>query len=87
MRGGPVALLVPGGDSEDDRRLGRRVDVRGRQRGVVHHALSVRAAEHAHEGELRGRGGHSLRVAGGVRRRRFDGEVDLERGGGWGCVF
>ena len=79
MRGGPVALLVPRCDPEDDGGLGRRVDVRGRQRGVVNNALGVRAAEDPHEGELGGRGGHRLGVARGVGRRRLDGQVDLER--------
>ena len=74
MSGGAVSLLVSRGDPEDDCGLGRRVDVRARQVGVGHDALRLRAAEHAHEGQLRRRAAHRLRVA---LRRHPDSQVHL----------
>ena len=76
LSGGAVSLLVSRGDSEDDGGLGRRVDVRARQVGVGHDALRLRAAEHAHEGQLRRRAAHRLRVA---LRRRPDSQVHLNK--------
>ena len=63
LRRRSVALVVPGRDPEDDGRLGAGVDVRGLQAGVGHDALRVGAAEHPHERQLRGGGGHRLGVA------------------------
>ena len=78
LRGGPVPLVVPRRYPEDDGGLGGGVDVRGGQAGVGHHALRARAAEHAHEGELRGRGGHRLGVALGRGRGGLHRQVHAE---------
>ena len=78
MGGGPVALVVPGGDPEDDGGLGGGVDVGGGQAGVGHHTLGAGAAEHADEGELGGGGGDRLGVALGRGRGGLDSQVDTE---------
>ena len=75
LSGGPVSLVVPGGDSEDDGGLGGCVDVGGGQARVGDHALGARAAEHADEGEL-GRGrGNCLGVALGRGGGGLDSQV------------
>ena len=89
LGGRPVALVVPGGDPEDDGGLGGGVDVRGGEGGVGDHALCRGAAEHPHEGELGGGGGDGLGVALGGGGGRLDGEVDrvlhdVAGGGGGG---
>ena len=56
LSGGAVALLVPGGDAEDDGWLGGVVDVCVREAGRLHQAGGAGAAVHTHEGQL-GRGG------------------------------
>ena len=63
LSGGPVALVVPGGDPEYNGGLGGGVYVGRGQAGVGHHALGAGAAEHADEGELGGRRGDGLGVA------------------------
>ena len=52
LRRRPVALVVLGGDAEDDRRLRARVDQRLREVRVGNDALRLRAAVHAHERQL-----------------------------------
>ena len=78
LGGGPVALVVPGGDPEDDGGLGGGVDVGGGQAGVGDHALGAGAAEHADEGELGGRRGDRLGVTLGRGGGGLDSQVDTE---------
>lgn len=57
LSGGAVALLVAGGNTEDDGWLGGVVDVCVGQAGRLHQARRVRAAVNPHEGQLCWRGG------------------------------
>lgn len=57
LSGGAVALLVAGGDAEDDGWLGGVVDVCVGQAGRLHQARRVGAAVNPHEGQLGRRGG------------------------------
>lgn len=52
LRGRPVALLVAGGDAEDDGGLGGVVDVRVGQGGGLNQAARVGTTVHPHEGQL-----------------------------------
>lgn len=63
LGGRAVALVVFGRDTEDDGRLGGGVDMRGRQRRVIHDGLVLGAAVDAHEGQLAGHAGDGLGVA------------------------
>ena len=78
MCGGAIALVVPGGDPEDDGGLGGGVDVGGGQAGVGDHALGAGATEHADKGELGGRRGDCLGVSLGGGGGRLDSQVDTE---------
>lgn len=60
LSGGAVALLVAGGDAEDDGWLGGIVDVCVGQAGRLHQARRVGAAVNPHEGQLGRRGGLGL---------------------------
>lgn len=84
LRGGPVALLVAGGDAEDDGGLGGVVDVGIGQAGGLDQAGRAGAAVDPHEGQLgRARAGGRGGLAG------LDGQVhrvlgDLPRRDGGG---
>lgn len=81
MRGGAVALVVPGGDPEDDGGLGADVDVGGGQALVHDGTGGLGAAEDPHEGQLVGGGGDSLGVAAHAARvggGTLHGQVDLK---------
>lgn len=54
LRGGPVALLVAGGDAEDDGGLGGVVDVCVGEAGGLDQAGRVWSAVYPHEGQLGG---------------------------------
>lgn len=69
--GRAVALLVAGGDAEDDGRFGGVVDVGVGEAGRLHQARGVGPAVDAHEGQLRRRGG-----LGFGRLVALDGQVD-----------
>lgn len=93
LGGGPVALLVAGGDTEDDGGLGGVVDVRVGEAGRLHQAGGAGPAVHAHEGQLRRRGrlglGRLVALDGQVHRvlddlarrhrRRLPGQVGAVR--------
>ena len=72
---GAVAFLVSRSNPEDDGGLGRSVDVRAGEVGVGHDALRLRAAEHAHEGELARRAAHRLGVS---LRGGSDSQINLK---------
>lgn len=57
---GTVALLVSGGDAEDDGRLGGVVDVGVGETGRLHQARGVGSTVHAHKGQLGRSGGLGL---------------------------
>lgn len=52
MGGRTVALLIAGGDAEDDGWLGGVVDVGVGEAGRLHQARGVGSTIHAHKGEL-----------------------------------
>ena len=72
---GPISLVIPGGNPEDDGGLGGGVDVGGGQAGVGDDTLGAGAAEHADEGELGGRRGDGLGVSLGRGLCRFHCQV------------
>ena len=60
---GPVSLVVPGGDPEDDGGLGGRVNMGSGQAGVGYDALSAWATKYSHKCKLGWRGGDCLGVS------------------------
>ena len=76
---GPISLVIPGGNPEDDGGLGGGVDVGGGQAGVGDDTLGAGAAEHADEGELGGRRGDGLGVSLCGRLCRFHCQVHARK--------